>query len=91
MGYFALKLAATRRKLGLMDEIERINKRLGTLSQRLQELAELEARAAPVRGMAARGILDPERQRIIEETDTLLDRWDALLKAQRSQGREAAG
>jgi hypothetical protein len=70
--------------LGFMIEIERINQRLETLSQRLQEIADLEARDAPIGGIAARGVLDPERQRIIEETDALLDRWEALLNGQRS-------
>ena len=66
-----------------MNEIERIKQRLRTLSLRLQDIAEMEARDAPGGGLAAQGILDPERQRIIEETDALLDRWEALLNAPR--------
>lgn len=50
-----------------------INKRLAQIHHRLVEIADLEAKAAPLRGIGSRGELDPERQRLIDETDRLLD------------------
>lgn len=56
-----------------------INARIDRIRRRLQEIADLEARDALTGGPAARGILDPERSRLIERTEELLDEADRLL------------
>jgi hypothetical protein len=66
---------------GRLSEVQRINERLGALHKRLQQISDLEAEAAPYGGLAARGHFEPERDRIIAETDALLDRWEAILNA----------
>ncbi|WP_428929718.1 hypothetical protein [Marinibacterium sp. SX1] len=59
-------------------EIERLHKRLEWIS-------EEEARSALVGGIAAQGSFQPERDRIIQRTDELLDEWTALTKARNRQ------
>jgi hypothetical protein len=67
--------------VGRVTDIERINGRLSDLHKRLQDIATLEGNSAAVGGVAAQGHFEAERDRIIKETDALLDRWEALLDA----------
>ena len=55
-----------------------INNRLGQIHRRLADIATTEANAARVGGYGSKGEFDPERQRLIEETDCLLDELAAI-------------
>lgn len=55
-----------------------INRRLEAIHRRLQQIADMEANAARVGGSAADGRFDPERSRLIAETDRLLDELKAI-------------
>ena len=57
--------------------------RIGVLSNRINELAELEANAAMVGGAAADGRLQPQKDKLIHEIDLLLDRLDSLIASAR--------
>ncbi len=50
-----------------------INNRLGQIHRRLAHIAAIETYAARVGGYGSKGEFDPERQRLIEESDRLLD------------------
>jgi len=56
----------------------RIQQRLAGIHRRLGTIAEIEASAAPHGGFGAHGELDPERTRLTDETDQLLDRLSAI-------------
>lgn len=53
---------------------EQIVERLKHIHDRIAWIADQEARSAWVKGWAADGHLDPERQRLIEEADTILEK-----------------
>ncbi len=55
-----------------------INNRLGQIHRRLDDIAAIEANAARVGGYGSKGEFDPERQRLIEDTDCLLDELAAI-------------
>ena len=55
-----------------MTDDERLNK-LAEIHRRLQEISDQEAASVWVRGLAASGIHEAERDRLIEETERLLD------------------
>jgi hypothetical protein len=55
-----------------------INQRLEQIHRRLQQISDLEANAALVKGVGSRGEFDAERQRLINETDRLLDELAAI-------------
>ena len=55
-----------------------INDRLGQIHRRLADIAAMEAKAALVGGHGSKGEFDAERQRLIEETDRLLDELAAI-------------
>lgn len=55
-----------------------INRRLEAIHRRLQQIADIEAGAARVGGIGADGRFDPERSRLIAETDDLLDELKAI-------------
>lgn len=55
-----------------------INNRLGQIHRRLDDIAAIEANAARVGGYGSKGEFDLERQRLIEETDCLLDKLAAI-------------
>lgn len=55
-----------------------INDRLRCIHRRLADIAAIEANAALVGGYGSRGEFDLERQRLIEETDRLLDELAAI-------------
>lgn len=48
------------------------------IHRRLAGIAEIEAKAAPFGSYGSKGEFDPERQRLIEETDRLLDELTAI-------------
>ena len=56
----------------------RINDWLGQIHRRLADIAAIEAKAVLVGGYGSKGDFDPERQRLIEETDRLLDELTAI-------------
>jgi|GEM_PF-1640207 len=56
----------------------RFNDRLSQIHRRLADIAAIEAKAALVGGYGSKGEFDPERQRLIEETDRLLDELAAI-------------
>ncbi len=56
----------------------RINQRLQHIHQRLEQIAAIEASAAWVGGKGSKGEFDPERQRLIEETERLLGELEAI-------------
>ena len=56
----------------------RLNQRLDQIHQRLEKIAGLEAQAALVNGYGAMGEFDPERQRLVDETDAILDAMSAI-------------
>jgi len=55
-----------------------INNRLGQIHRRLGDISAIEAKAVLVGGYGSKGEFDPERQRLIEETDRLLDELAAI-------------
>ncbi|PKP92514.1 MAG: hypothetical protein CVT77_08630 [Alphaproteobacteria bacterium HGW-Alphaproteobacteria-16] len=55
-----------------------INNRLDQIHRRLSQIADIEAEAAPFKGIGSNGEFDPERQRLIEETDRLLDELQGI-------------
>lgn len=55
-----------------------INRRLEAIHRRLRQIADIEASAARVGGIGADGRFDPERSRLIAETDDLLDELAAI-------------
>lgn len=61
-------------------EEERINGRLTQIHHRMNQIAEIEANAAPVGGYGARGEFENERTRLIAETEELLDRLTKIGK-----------
>ena len=48
--------------------------RLGRISQRINEIADVEARSTLVRGWAAQGNLIAEKERLIQTAEEILDR-----------------
>ncbi|MFL6846647.1 MAG: hypothetical protein ACJ8ER_17410 [Allosphingosinicella sp.] len=52
--------------------------RLAQIHDRLVWISETEAKAALIKGFGANGEFDPERQRLVEETDRLLDELAAI-------------
>ena len=57
---------------------QRIQQRLTAIHRRLGTIADTEAAAAPHGGFGAHGELDPERTRLIGETDMMLDRLSVI-------------
>lgn len=55
-----------------------IKNRLGQTHRRLTDIASIERNASLVGGYGSKGEFDPERQRLIEETDRLLDELAAV-------------
>lgn len=62
------------------SEETRLWERLRHIRNRIQEIADLEARGAIFGSGAADGRLDPERERLIQETEDILDRLEAKYK-----------
>lgn len=57
-----------------------INQRLAQIQQRLADIAAMECASALAggKGRAAQGHFDPERTRLIAESDDLLDEMEAI-------------
>jgi len=60
------------------EKFDRIQRRLSAIHQRMQRIADLEAKAAWVNGFGSRGEFWSEKKALIEETDALLDKWEKL-------------
>jgi hypothetical protein len=60
----------------MVDEAQ-IQARLTQIHNRIQWLADEEARAAWVKGAAADGRFWPEKLRLLDEADALLDKLEA--------------
>ena len=56
----------------------RINQRLAHIHHRIEQICAIEGRAARFGGFGKNGEFDPERQRLIDETDLLLDALVAI-------------
>lgn len=63
-----------------MDQYELLEARLLVLHDRLQWIADEEARAAWVRGYGAAGEFQEEREKNIAEAEEILERLDLLSK-----------
>jgi hypothetical protein len=55
----------------------KLERRLEVIHKRVQWMADAEARAAWVRGLGARGEFLPEKERLLDETDRILDELEA--------------
>jgi hypothetical protein len=64
-----------------------INGRLGQIHDRLARISTIEANAARVKGFGSSGEFDPERQRLIVETDRLLDELTAIGGSQKYKAK----
>jgi hypothetical protein len=64
-----------------------INNRLTQIHRRLAQIADIEAGAAAHGGYGANGEFDPERQRLIDETDALLNKLAAIGGSPKFQPR----
>jgi hypothetical protein len=56
------------------SEHDQLMARLGALHNRINEIASLEARSALVAGWAAQGHLMPEKLKLIEQGEEILDK-----------------
>ena len=56
---------------------EAIDQMLRTIHDRVQWIADVEARSAWVNGIAANGALLPEKIRLLEQAERILDRLQA--------------
>ncbi|TNC46498.1 hypothetical protein FHG66_18930 [Rubellimicrobium rubrum] len=59
---------------------DRIRTRIDAITHRLQKIAAMEGDAVWVGGLAARGVFEAERDRLISENEELLERWESLYK-----------
>jgi hypothetical protein len=57
----------------MTEEEQCLMDRLGAIHRRINEIADLEARSAYVKGWAAQGNLMPEKERLIAQTEKILD------------------
>lgn len=57
---------------------QELNNRLDAIHARLKWIADAEARSAWVKGLAARGIFAEERDRLIAETEKVVDALEKL-------------
>ena len=60
-------------------KLERLSRRLRAIDQRLNRIAKQEETAAWVGGHGANGEYFTEKDRLVRETDMILDHVDALL------------
>ncbi|MCY4557862.1 MAG: hypothetical protein OXF79_16095 [Chloroflexi bacterium] len=71
------------------QEETRLWERLRQIRNRIQEIADLEARGAIFGSGAADGRLDPERERLIKKTEEILGKLEA--KYRNALGTEGPG
>lgn len=62
--------------------------RLSLIARRIQEIAEIEARAAPIGGYGARGEMMPKKLSLIEKTDNILAELEELYRQQAPSGTQ---
>jgi hypothetical protein len=60
------------------EKFDRIQRRLTVIHQRIQQIADMESKAAWVNGYGANGEFWPEKKALLDETDALLDKWEKL-------------
>lgn len=73
----------------MQDEPEKdLQDRLALISTRIQEIADMEARAALVGGYGARGEMMPEKLRLIDRTDEILNELKELYSREVSEGQK---
>jgi hypothetical protein len=70
--FFLIGGRAYGRPLMSPKELDLID-RLGRISQRINEIADVEARSTLVRGWAAQGNLITEKERLIQRAEEILD------------------
>ena len=63
------------------EERAQLEVRLNHIHTRVQWIADEEARSAWVKGFAARGDLMPEKIKLLDETDKILDKLMAESKS----------
>ena len=63
------------------EERAQLEVRLSHIHRRVQWIADEEARSAWVQGFAARGGLMPEKIKLLDETDSILDKLMAESKS----------
>lgn len=56
--------------------------RFNLIAKRIQEIADLEAQAAVIKGYGARGELMPEKLLLIDKTDDILAELEKLYRRQ---------
>jgi len=67
---------------GMDDATEKqLNDRLTKIHNRVQWIADAEARSTWVDGIVARGALTPEKMALLDETDRILDQLRELSGA----------
>lgn len=62
------------------DQEKQLHERLTRIAKRIQEIADIEAQAALVRGYGARGEMMPVKLQLIEKTDSILAELEALYR-----------
>lgn len=62
------------------DQEKQLYDRLTLIAKRIQEIADIEARAVPVGGYGARGEMMPEKMRLIDKTDCILAELEELYR-----------
>jgi hypothetical protein len=65
--------------MSMTTDQERLMQRLGSLHDRIHQLTDLEARAALVEGWARRDGLMPEKERLINEGERVLDQLLSVM------------
>tara|TARA_Y100000816_G_scaffold270624_1_gene234523 strand:+ start:957 stop:1184 length:228 start_codon:yes stop_codon:yes gene_type:complete len=65
----------------------RLNASLDRIYHRLQWIADTEARAAWFNGFGANGELDSERERLIQQAESVLDQLEAMGGSPKFQQR----
>lgn len=61
-------------RMAMSSDEDRLVWRLGALHDRINKIADIEARSALVGGWAAQGNLMPEKERLIDEAEKILDK-----------------
>ncbi|MDN2578934.1 hypothetical protein [Aquibium sp. ELW1220] len=63
---------------------DHITQRLAAIHRRLEQIAREESQPNLLGGETARQVYDVQRDLLIAETESLLDRWEKLRDAHRS-------
>ena len=63
---------------------DQVTQRLAAIHRRLEQIAREESQPNLLGGEEARHVYDVQRDMLIAETESLLDRWEKLRDAHRS-------